>query len=173
MNPEQIRSATAADLPAIHHVHLQAFGGRPEEANLVHLLHAANKATLSLVAVYDGQIIAHCVFSPVAIEPANSNVKIAGLGPVAVLPEYQRKGIGSRLIDAGISACVAAQYDADVVLGAPSFYSRFGFQPAMNFGLTNEYVTDEHFMMRELRSGAMSGVSGLLKYSTEFRSAGC
>ncbi len=125
------------------------------------------------MAICDGKIVAHLVFSPVTIDPAHHNLKIAGLGPIAVLPEYQRQGIGSRLIHAGIKACLEDQYDAVVVLGDPNFYSRFEFRPATSFGLTNEYVEDGHFMIRELPSGAMSGVSGLLKYASEFRSAGC
>jgi len=170
---EHIRIATAEDLVSIRQVHVEAFGGRAEEANLVDLLHAANKARPSLVAVCDGRVVAHVVFSPVSIEPANDAIKIAGLGPIGVLPEFQHRGIGSRLVRAGIEACQQDQFDAVVVLGDPHLYSRFGFQSAMNYGLTNEYVADGHFMIRELRGGAMSGVKGLLKYAPEFRAAGC
>jgi putative acetyltransferase len=170
---QQIQPATADDLHAIHQVHVQAFGGREQEAHLVDLLHAAQKGGPSLIATLDRKIVAHIVFSPATIEPARDNFKVTALGPIAVLPAHQRRGIGSRLIRAGIEACIEDQYDAVVVLGNPNLYSRFGFRPAMSYGLTNEYVHDGHFMIMELRSGALVGVSGLLKYAPEFQTAGC
>ncbi len=171
---EIIREAAAVELPTIRELHIQAFGGRSAEATLVELLHKAGKANPSLVAVGEGRIVAHLVFSPVSIDGAESvNIKVAGLGPVAVLPTYQRRGIGSRLVQAGLDACQAHRFDAIVVLGSPRFYGRFGFRPAMDFGLSNEYVNDGHFMVRELHSGVLPGLKGMVRYAPEFQLAGC
>ncbi|MGA2583146.1 MAG: N-acetyltransferase [Tepidisphaeraceae bacterium] len=157
----------------LREIHLQAFGGRAEEANLVELLYAAGKARPSLVAIVTGDIVAHVVFSPVTIECAPNNFKAVGLGPVAVLPACQRKGIGTRLVRVGLDACLADKIDAIVVLGSPRFYGRFGFRAAKDFGLRNEYVDDGHFMIRELRPDALGDVSGMVRYSPEFRLARC
>ena len=69
--------------------------------------------------------------------------------------------------------CKRAIYDIVVVLGNPRFYSRFGFSPASDYGLGNEYGADEHFMAMELREGALAEVIGMVKYQPEFREAGC
>ena len=96
-----------------------------------------------------------------------------GLGPVGVLPAFQGMGIGSRLIRQGLEDCQSVGYDAVVVLGHPNYYPRFGFRPASSFHLDNEYNADEAFMVMELKPGALTGVSGLVKYALEFRAAGC
>jgi putative acetyltransferase len=170
---EIIRPAMAHELQVLRDVHIQAFGGREEEAKLVELLHRGGKAKPSLVAVAGGKVVASAVFSPVVVEKAPPDIKAGGLGPVAVFPEFQRRGIGSRLIEAGLEACREEQYDAIVVLGGPRFYGRFGFLPAMDFGISNEYVEDEHFMIRELREGVLSRLKGMVRYASEFREAGC
>jgi putative acetyltransferase len=136
-------------------------------------LYAANKAAPSLVAVSGGKVVGHVVFSPMEIDPPRPALTVVAMGPVGVLPEYQRRGIGSQLVRAGIDACRDAGVDVVAVLGAPRFYGRFGFQAATGYGLTNEYVQDEHFMIRELRRGSLQGVTGLLSYAPEFREAGC
>ena len=169
---EVIREAADHELPLIRQVHIQAFGGRGNEASLVKMLCKTGKARPSLVATIDGTIVANVVFSPVVIDDA-PDIEVAGLGPIGVLPACQRRGIGSRLINSGLAACLANQYDAVVVLGDPRFYRRFGFLPATDYGLTNEYVKDDHFMIRELRSDALSRVKGLVRYAPEFRLAGC
>ena len=169
---ELIRNAKADELRTICHIHKEAFEGA-SEAKLVELLHCNRKANPSLVVTVAGEIVASVVFSPVTVTTAPKESNIAGLGPVAVLPEYQRRGIGSRLIRAGLDACRAAQYGAVVVLGNPQFYLRFGFLPAMDYGLSNQYVQDAHFMIRELHANVLSNVSGMVRYSAEFRLAGC
>ena len=171
--PELIRPATDADLQAIHAVHVEAFGGRPAEAHLVDLLHAAGKARPSLVATINEQVVAHVTFSPVDLVGTPHPVHILGLAPLAVRPAHQRRGIGSRLAQAGLDACRADHCDAVVVLGDPAFYGRFGFRPARALCFTNEYVDDDDFMILELLIGSLSGLVGLLKYAPEFRDAGC
>jgi putative acetyltransferase len=113
--------------------------------------------------------VGHVLFSPVVLEPAQPHFKAVGLAPVGVLPEYQKQGIGSRLIREGLEACRDAGYGAVVVLGDPAYYSRFGFSRARDHGLSNEYHTDEHFMVTALREGTLNGVSSTVKYQPEFQ----
>ena len=169
----EIRATLPRDLHDVHHLHICAFGGRSKAAVLVDLLHAAKKAVPSLVAISGGRVVGHVVFSPMEIDPSRPGLRAAAMGPVGVLPEHQRCGIGSQLVRAGVDACGDAGVDIVAVFGALRFYGRFGFEAATGFGLTNEYVHDEHFMIRELRPGALYGVTGLLKYAPEFREAGC
>jgi putative acetyltransferase len=90
------------------------------------------------------------------------------LAPVGVLPRYQGKGVGSRLIRAGLVACREAGYDAVALLGEPDYYTRFGFDRASDHGLGNEYGVDEYFMVLGLRSGALDGARGTVRYRPEF-----
>ena len=162
-----VRPETPEDIAAIYWVEEQAFS-RPGEAQLVDLLRAAGKATISLVAEIDGVLAGHVLFSPVAITPEPRPLAGLGLGPVAVLPEYQRRGIGSRMIVQGLDLCRQLRADYSVVLGNPRYYSRFGYTRASLFGLGNEYGVDEPFMAQEFWPGALSGAAGLVKYQPEF-----
>jgi putative acetyltransferase len=88
---------------------------------------------------------------------------------VAVLPDLQRQGVGSALIDAGLSACRAIGELVVVVLGRPGYYPRFGFRPAWDFGLY--YATpgpNPAFMVCELAPGALRGRSGEVRYHAAF-----
>jgi putative acetyltransferase len=165
-----IRPFGPGDAAAVREVHLGAFAGREGEARLVESLHAAGVATVSLVAVEEasGGVVGHVLFSPVEIYDGGSGIRAVGLAPVGVLPEYQGKGVGARLIRAGLEACREADYDAVVLLGEPGYYSRFGFERASDHGLGNEYAVDKPFMVLELRSGALDGLRGTVRYRPEF-----
>ena len=162
------------DAVAIREVHLEAFGGREDESRLVDLLHAAGAAPISLVAVEEpgGRLLGHILFSPVELVGSSAALHLLGLAPIGVLPEEHGRGVGSRLVRAGLADCLATGYDAVVVLGEPNYYSQFGFRRASDRGLGNEYGADEHFMVAELRKGALRGASGTLRYRLEFREAG-
>ncbi len=170
----EIRAEEAKDSAAIRQVHLQAFYPRTGEAHLVELLRAAHKMPISWVAVADGQVVGHVVFSPIIIEPSPLvPIRGLGLGPVAVLPAYQNRGIGSELIAQGLKECQQSGYDLVLVLGHPGFYTRFGFTNAKACGLANEYGADDAFMVMELWAGALRGIKGMIKYQPEFNDAGC
>jgi putative acetyltransferase len=114
-------------------------------------------------------VVGHILFSPVTIEPGNPGFPIAGLGPMAVLPPYQKKGIGSELVRVGVEDCRQAGYGIVVVLGHPGFYPRFGFLPACHFGIRAEWnVPDDVFMVRELTPGVLKDCSGIARYLPEF-----
>ena len=166
-----IRPEQPGDHASVRRVVEQAFGRR-NEADLVDKLHAAGRASIALVAVLDGSVVAHLLFSPVTLDPPRASPLMLGLAPEAVQPLHQNKGIGSRLIRAGLEACREAGCDGVVVLGDPAFYSRFGFERASGRGLGNEYGADEHFMALELRKGALDGLRGMVKYGPEFQETG-
>lgn len=163
-----IRPEQPEDHQDIHHVNRQAFG-RDEEADLVDAVRRAGAAILSLVAVSDGRVVGHILFSPVCIESPEATHPAVGLGPVAVLPDFQRQGIGSLLIRAGLDACREAGHGIVVVLGHSDYYPRFGFRPASHYGIRWEHdVPDEAFMVVELRDDALAGVGGIARYHPAF-----
>lgn len=149
----------------IHHVVQQAFG-RAAEANLVDALRRNGKAKISLVAEDNGRVIGHILFSEVTLEGQLTGI---GLAPMAVSPERQNEGIGSRLVEEGLKQCRQTVYPFAVVLGHPEFYPRFGFVPASRFGVKSEYdVRDEVFMALELEKGSLAGFAGIVRYQPEF-----
>ncbi len=144
-----------------------AFGGR-EEADIVEALHRAQAAVVALVAQAGAAVVGHILFSPVDVEEANGK-RLVGLAPMAVAPDHQRQGIGSRLVREGLARCRAAGVDGVVVLGHAEYYPRFGFVPAAQFGLRCEYdVPADVFMAIELTPDALGGVSGLVRYHEAF-----
>ena len=168
----EIRNETSDDISAIREVNERAFGGAAE-ARLVDMLRAANMAGISLVALQEGHVVGHILFSPITVAHAPEDFRGVGLAPTSVLPEFQNKGIGSALVRDGLEAGKRAGYDAVVVLGHPKSYPRFGFTQAKHHGLENEYDAVDAFMVTELRTGTMPTIRGLVKYAPEFRDSGC
>jgi putative acetyltransferase len=162
-----IRCETPEDIPAIQHIHTAAFG-RPNEAELVDALRQNNALTISLVAVQDGRPVGHIAFSPVTITSNTATIEALGLAPMAVLPAYQRRGIGSQLVEAGLTACHHTSYGVVVFLGHPHYYPRFGFTPAKTHGLVWEHnAPDEACMVQESQEGALTQTRGMVKYRPE------
>ena len=166
-----IRKEIPEDIDSIHYVNEQAFG-QPQEADLVDKLRNRGKVSLSLVAVEEGNIIGHILFSPVTIESENDSFEAITLAPMAVLPKYQRKGIGSKLVIAGIKECRRLDFEIITVLGHPEFYPRFGFFPANQKGIACEFdAPEEAWMLLELRPGVLAGRKGTVKFQPEFHEA--
>jgi putative acetyltransferase len=163
-----LRPETTEDYEAVHRVNELAFG-QPNEADLVDALRPNAQPYISLVAVLDDQIVGHIFFSPVSIESESSTSTAMGLAPMAVLPEFQRQGIGSQLVWEGLKECRRIGHEVVVVVGHPEYYPRFGFAPARPKGLRCEYdVPDDVFMVAELTPEALAGRQGLVKYRPEF-----
>ncbi|ACK71749.1 GCN5-related N-acetyltransferase [Gloeothece citriformis PCC 7424] len=142
---------------------------RPQEANLVETLRARDMISLSLVAHIDEQIVGYIAFSPVELESNESSLKILGLAPLAILPQYQRQALGSNLVEIGLQQCQALGYEAIVVLGEPTFYHRFGFRPTSLYSLWSSFdIPSEFFMIKELITGSLGGHSGVILYQPEF-----
>ena len=94
-----------------------------------------------------------------------------GLAPMAVLSKYQNKGIGSKLVQAGLEYCQSLAYEAVVVLGHPDYYPKFGFTPSIKNGIKSEFeVSDEVFMILELIPGSLKNNEGVIKYHEAFNS---
>lgn len=163
-----IRRETEADRQAVSRV-IEAAFAQPDEAALVDALREVAHPHISLVAALDDRVVGHIFFSPVSIESEGRAFTAMGLAPLAVLPEYQGKGIGSQLVREGLKECLSLGHNVVVVLGHPHYYPRFGFAAARAKGITCEYdVPDEHFMVAELEPGALAGRKGLVKYHPAF-----
>ena len=163
----QLRPEAPGDQAAVHAVNEAAFGS-PAEANLVDTLRGKAQPLISLVAELNGSVVGHVLFSPVKFT-GPSDVSLMGLGPIAVLPEHQRRGVGAALITEGLKHCADSGCDAVVVLGHPAYYPRFGFETASKYGFSSRYdVLDELFMIKELTPGSLRGVSGKVSYDEAF-----
>ncbi|HZW04522.1 MAG TPA: N-acetyltransferase, partial [Anaerolineaceae bacterium] len=117
----EIRLERPGDAAGIYAVEQAAFD-RVGEAELVDKVRAAHPQAFSLVAVDDGQIVGHVLFSPMQVDPGKPGLKAAGLGPLAVLPERQCQQIGSALSVAGLDECRRRGYDLAFVLGHSDYY---------------------------------------------------
>lgn len=140
-----IRDETGTDERAITDVTVAAFEALPisrhTEQFIVQALRAAKALTVSLVAEVDGRAVGHVAFSPVTISDGTTGWY--GLGPVSVLPQYQRRGIGQALIREGLSRLEALQARGCCLVGHPGYYRRFGFENV--HGLVHEGVPPEVF----------------------------
>jgi putative acetyltransferase len=160
----EIREERPDDVAAIREVNKLAFG-QDQEDNIVDALRSNGGALLSLVATLDNLVAGHIMYSPATVGDVNG----AALGPVAVLPEHQRSGIGSKLIETGNQKIKEAGWPFIIVLGHADYYPRFGFKPASSFGIRCEWeVPADAFMLLVLDQDRMQGVSGLAQYRPEF-----
>ena len=167
-----IRPETSGDEDTVRQVHRLAFG-RDAEADLVSALRIeeGHRRELSLVGLLDeggvaGTIVGHIMFSHISIGQSAG----LALAPVAVLPEYQKRGYGSQLVRAGLEACRPLQMPV-VVLGHAEYYPRFGFERASKYGITAPFdVPDEAFLVYASHSDQLKGVTGVVKYAAAFDS---
>jgi len=135
-----LRNATPEDTGAVRDLLLAAFG-RHDEAMLVGRLRHGRAVIVELLAELDGEVVGHVLFSNAPITTAEGH-RIAGavLGPLAVLPEHQGRGIGSALVTAGLKLCRARGIGAVLVLGDPAFYGRFGFDQRLGQRLRGPFA---------------------------------
>lgn len=125
-----LRDETTADADAISGVTIAAFAtmtiSRHTEQFIVRALREAGALTVSLIAELDGRIVGHIAFSPVAISDGTGGWY--GLGPVSVQPEFQRRGIGKALVNAGLARLKQLKAAGCCLVGHPEYYRKFGFQ---------------------------------------------
>lgn len=167
-----IRAAAVADRAAVAAVLRAAFPSAAE-AELVARLEADGDAVLALVAERVRAsaggargLVGHVLFSPVTVDGAR-DARGLGLAPLAVLPAEQGRGIGARLVQAGLERC-RARSGFVVVLGSPAYYGRFGFRRAAERHLGNEYGAGAAFQVLELAPGAIPAAGGLVRYAPAF-----
>ena len=163
-----IRPEQSGDFDAVHGLLLDSFG-REAEARLVDRLRASGKIAAALVAEENARILGHVVFSNIVTDTEAGEVSALALAPLAVQPAFQRLGIGSALVSAGLERCRLERQTRVFVLGDPVYYARFGFVPAARFGLKCPFpARDDAYMAIELEPGAFAKVSGTVRYGHEF-----
>lgn len=162
-----IRLERLSDQNDICNVSRAAFGG-DAEAKLVDELREGGFVCVSLVAELDGKVVGYILFSRIAINTVSGKADAIALAPMAVLPEYQRQRIGSKLLSVGLVACRADGHEIVVVLGHPEFYSRFGFSSNLASVLESPFGGGEAWMALELVPGALKDVAGSVEYSAPF-----
>ena len=150
----------------IRAINAAAFGG-PDEADLVDKLREDEHALISLVAVLEGGIVGHIMFSRMWINTSSGLVSAVALAPVAVLPEHQRKGIGGLLIRHGLELLRGRGERIVIVVGHPNYYPGFGFSPDKTRLLESPFPA-EAFMAMELSAGALDGIQGSVVYPQAF-----
>ncbi len=141
-----VRPETEKDLAAIQSINVAAFADHPfshqTEHLIVNALRDAGALTLSLVAEDAGEVVGHIAFSPALID--GNDLKWFTLGPIAVAPNRQRQGIGSRLVETGIETLRRLGANGCLLVGDPAYYLRFGFRHSQS--LSVEHVPPEYFM---------------------------
>lgn len=167
-----IRQETREDNKSVHALNELAFG-QSLEADIVDKLRNNCDDLLSLVAVENERIVGHILFSPAEIEGPRGLLKGMGLAPMAVLPDRQRQGIGTLLINKGIEELKKLSCPFIIVLGHQEYYPRFGFERASLYGIKCQWggVPDEAFMVLWLEKSKAGQVSGLARYREEFNQA--
>lgn len=169
----KIRKSTETDRVHIEKIHTKAFGKKkgPEIADLVNGLFEDDTAMplLSLVAVENGQLIGHILFTKAVLDGTDRPVSLQLLAPLAVLPDAQSKGVGSKLIKEGLKQLKDAGVELVFVLGHPDYYPRCGFTTAGLLGFEAPYpIPEEHagaWMVLALREGIIGEVEGKVRCS--------
>jgi putative acetyltransferase len=153
-----VRKEENTDFDAITEVTIAAFQDHPisrqTEHFIIKALRAADALTLSLVAEIDGKIVGHIAFSPIAISDGTTDWY--GLGPVSVLPNHQKQGIGKALINEGLSLLKDMGAQGCALVGPPEYYIKFGFKnyPEM----VHEGVPQEVFLVLPFTGKVPNGI---------------
>jgi len=171
-----IREETPEDYTSVIELTAKAFESMPfsdgDEDELVERLRKAPTfiPQLSLVAELDNRLVGHILFTPLVIENGQQQFQSLVLGPVSVLPEYQKQGIGGQLILAGQQKAKELGFHSVILIGHPEYYPRFGYKTASGWGIKTHYElpSDDVFMAVELTEGALDNISGMVIFPPEF-----
>ena len=169
-----IRPEREEDFAAIHEVVRLAFEAEEmsdhQEHFLIERLRQSEDfiAELSLVCEMDQRVVGHILFSRIKIVGEEETESLA-LAPVAVLPEYQHRGIGSKLIEAGHIQALQLGFTSVIVVGHADYYPKFGYEKASKFGIRVPFeVPDENCMAMELKKDALQHRAGVVHYPEAF-----
>jgi len=153
-----IRKEIQSDVGAISDITKAAFEHHPYSNNteqfIINTLRAANALTISLVAEVDGKLVGHIAFSPVTFSDGSENWY--GLGPISVEPDYQKQGVGTKLVNEGLRLLKDLGAAGCVLVGNPNYYERFGFKSPN--GLKHEGVPQENFLALSFCNRIPAGV---------------
>jgi putative acetyltransferase len=162
-----IGEETPDDIDAIAALNRAAFGGE-YEVETIDRLRLDGLLALSLVERDAGTVVGHILFNELDVTVDGRAIRVVALAPMAVIPDRQREGIGSRLVRQGLSMLKERGYEAVIVLGHPAYYPRFGFSAALAAKLAAPF-SGSAFMALELKPGALAGASGTVRYPRAFR----
>lgn len=124
---------------------------------------------LSLVAVNEDKIIGHILLSKILIDTEDKKVESLALAPISVLPEYQNKGVGQKLIQQALTIAEILDFESVIVMGHEAYYPKFGFKKASHWGIQAPFeVPDELLMAIELKDSALNHASGIIQYPNVF-----
>ena len=146
----RVQPANAEDSDGIRAVHLAAFP-TASEADLVKMLHDDLDSEISLVAKDDARVVGHVMLSRMRVEGDGRTYRALGLGPVAVIPELQGRGVGSRLIEEAMRLAEQREEEIVFLLGEPDYYRRFGFSPEAAAPFASPYA-GPYFMAKSFGS---------------------
>ena len=167
-----IRTETTSDYSKVFEVNYQAFRNREDEPKLVEKIRDSKQfiSELSIVAEENNEILGHILLSKAEVIEGDINHEVIVLAPIAVKPELQNMGIGSKLIQEGLKRCKNLGYGLVLLIGHPTYYPKFGFKQARQYGLELKQfnVTDEVFMVCEVIEGELDKIKGELKYPETF-----
>lgn len=166
VDPVEVRRERSDEAMTIRGV-LEAAFNRPAEADLVDDLRRERAIVASFVALRDSRIVAHALFSRVVIEAPGGPLPAVALAPVAVLPEHQRLGIGTRLVTVGLDSVRSRGERIAFVLGDPEYYARFGFSTERARAITSPFPASA-YMALELCAEALVGIRGSVRYPAAF-----
>lgn len=150
-----IREEQETDHQVIRDITIAAFSssefGHNGEAELIDQIRNDCSVHLSLVAVLDSEVVGHVMFSPARMETAAESIVGMGLGPISVLPNHQKAGVGSALLNAAFEQLAAVNCSFAVVLGHTEYYARFGFTQAEKLGIRHgfEGIPQDVFLIRK------------------------
>lgn len=165
-----VRPEQQSDIGEIFELNKLAFG-QENEARLVDMLRSSPGFVpgLSLVAVAEGTMVGHILFSKIFVVSGDARHDTLALAPMSVHPQYQKQGVGARLITAGLESARDKGFGSVVVLGHEHYYPKFGFLPASKWNIRAPIeVPDNVFMAIELLPGSLTNVSGVVEYPVEF-----
>ena len=170
-----IRQEQPEDYIQVHELNILAFD-QYYEAKLVEALRKNDQVfipELSMVATKDNEVVGYILFTKILIaDISNNTFESLSLAPIAILPQYQKKGIGTELIKQGLLKAREMGFTSVIVLGHEQFYPRFGFLPASKWNIKPPFdVPSNAFMALELMEDGLKNVSGIVQYPKEFEPA--
>jgi putative acetyltransferase len=134
----ETRLEALADCTAIRLVHESAFGQDPE-ARLVDRLRAEGLIVASIVGIVDERVVASAVLSALTLTTRGGSMRAVALAPVAVMPSFQRRGLGTAAVTHGLRICTERGYEAAFVRGDPAYYAKFGFSAELARTVSSPY----------------------------------
>jgi putative acetyltransferase len=166
LSDDPIRREVPGDRVSVFAVNSAAFG-QEDEARLVDALRDGGFSRISLVAEIDGRLVGHILFSEMSVVGTDGTIAALALAPMAVVPEFQRHGIGSALVRRGLELCRELPHRAVIVLGHPHYYPRFGFSAAAAVRIEAPF-SGEAFMALKLDTATDWELAGKAVYAPPF-----